>query len=230
VPPAPAAPAAPTAQAHGEQPADRGPGARVKGRPRGGQIAVAAVAGDACSNTQYTLWNGSWASRSYGYHVNRSRFNYNDTSVASIVDGHTNWDTTFNSCGLNDITNLTSQYLGSTSLTIHTSPDGTSVSDKGNLATVGCAGALACTWLFTSGSAATETDQRYNEDITFTNTGAAGAYDYESVATHESGHGIGLDHAGSSDALTMYPSIHAGTTTARTLAKGDVLGLRARYP
>ena len=34
----------------------------------------------------------------------------------------------------------------------------------------------------------------------------------------------------SSNALTMYPSIAAGSTAARTLAKGDVMGLRARYP
>jgi hypothetical protein len=190
-----------------------------------------AAATDACTNSQYTLWQGAWASRSYAYRINRSKFNYNDTTVASIVDGHTNWDTTYNGCGLNDITNLTSTYLGSTSAGIHTVPDGQSVTDRGDLAAVGCAGALACTWLFTDAAGnATETDQRFSDDFTFSNVGAAGAYDFESVATHESGHGIGLGHASSSNALTMYPSISAGSTAARTLAKGDVMGLRARYP
>ena len=193
--------------------------------------AAAALASDGCTNAQYTLWLGAWASHSYSYRINRSKFNYNDTTVASIEDGHTNWDTTFNGCGLNDITNLTSTYLGSTSAGIHTYPDGQSITDRGDLAAVGCAGALACTWLFTDAAGnATETDQRFSDDFTFSNVGAAGAYDFESVATHESGHGIGLGHAGSSNALTMYPSISAGSTAARTLAKGDVMGLRARYP
>jgi hypothetical protein len=192
---------------------------------------VAAVSSDACTNAQYTLWLGSWTGRVYGYHVNRSRFNYNDTSVASIVAGHRNWDNTTNSCGLNDITNLTSVHQGSTSETIHTVPDGVSVTDRGDLASVGCAGALACTWLFTNGAGvSTETDQRFNEDITFSNVGADGAYDFQAVATHETGHSIGLNHASSSNQLTMYPTIGAGSTGARTLAKGDVMGMRARYP
>jgi hypothetical protein len=198
--------------------------------PSGGQVAVAAVAGDACTNSQFNFWETSWAHADYSYYVNRSRFNYNDTTVDSIVDGHRNWDTTFNSCGLNDITDLTSHHLGSTSETIHTGPDGKSVTDKGSLASI-CPGALACTWLFADETdRTTETDQRFNENITFSNVGAAGAYDYESIATHESGHSIGLDHANSSNALTMYFQIASGTTYQRSLAKGDVLGLRARYP
>jgi hypothetical protein len=193
--------------------------------------AAMSTAADTCTNAQYTPWTGLWTSRTYGYRVNRSRFNYNDTTVASIVKGHTNWDTTFNSCGLNDITNLTSMHLGSTASTIHTSRDGESVTDRGDMAAIGCPGALACTMNFTDATGATtESDQRFNEDITFSNVGASGAYDYQSVATHETGHTIGLGHANSSDELTMYYAIGAGETQARSLAKGDVMGLRARYP
>jgi hypothetical protein len=207
---------------------------RPKDRPVrpgiGNPVVSAAVAGDACTNSQFNLWETAWGTRNYSYYVNRSRFNYNDTSVGSIVDGHVTWDTTSNSCGLNDITNLTSHHLGSTSETIHTFSDGRSVTDKGDLSSI-CPGALACTWLFSDAAGhTTETDQRYNEDFTFTNVGAAGAYDYESISAHETGHSIGLDHANSSNALTMYFQITAGTTYARSLAKGDVLGLRARYP
>ena len=203
----------------------------IRRAARGGQSARAAVAGDACTNSQYKMWTGVWAGRSYGYQVNRSRFNYNDTTVGSIVDGHRTWDLSRNSCGLADITNLASGYVGSTSNTMHSYPDGYSITDKGDLASVGCAGALACTWNFTnSAGVTTETDQRYNQNITFSNVGAAGAYDYESISTHESGHSIGLDHANTSDALSMYYAIRSGTTYARSLAKGDVMGLRARYP
>ena len=52
----------------------------------GGQVAVAAVAGDACTNSQFAIWETRWGTRDYDYFVNRSRFNYNDTSVASLVD------------------------------------------------------------------------------------------------------------------------------------------------
>jgi hypothetical protein len=228
IPPTVPAPGPPVALDLAPQPTEaRAPRGDLGGA---GLVAAAAVAGDACTNSQYALWESSWGSRTYSYYVNRSRFNYNDTSVASIVDGHRNWDLTYNSCGLNDITNLTSQHLGSTAETIHTAPDGRSVTDKGSLASI-CPGALACTWLFSDASGHTvETDQRYNENFTFSNVGAAGAYDYESISTHETGHSIGLDHANSSNALTMYFQIAAGTTHARSLAKGDVLGMRARYP
>lgn len=206
-------------------------GPAVAQTPAPATAGVAAASVDTCTNGQHTLWLGSFVGRTYGYKVNRSRFSYNDTTVASIVDGHTNWDTTYNSCGLNDITNLTSVHFGSTSATIHTYPDGQSITDRGDLASVGCGGALACTWLFTNGAgASTETDQRFNDRIAFSNAGAAGAYDYESVATHESGHSIGLNHANSSNQLTMFSTVGAGTTGTRTLAKGDVMGLRARYP
>jgi hypothetical protein len=232
VAPSVAAAGAPGAGEPGSAAPAAAPRAHLRRRAgRGGQTARAAVAADACTNSQYKLWTGVWAARSYGYQINRGRFSYNDTTVASLVDGHRAWDLTRNSCGLADITNLTSAYVGSTSATIHSYPDGYSITDKGDLASVGCAGALACTWNFTNAAGATtETDQRYNENITFSNVGAAGAYDYESISTHESGHSIGLDHANTSDALTMYYAIRAGTTHARTLAKGDVLGLRARYP
>jgi len=196
-----------------------------------GLTARAAVAGDACSNSQYALWLDGWTSRNYGYYVNRSRFNWNDTTVSSLIVSHTNWDRTSNSCGLSDITNLASWHLGSTASTIHTYPDGVSVVDRGNMASVGCAGALACTYVFTNGAGTiVETDQRYSDSITFSNVGAAGAYDYQAVGTHESGHGIGLNHANSSDALTMFYAVRAGTTHTRSLAKGDVIGLRTRYP
>lgn len=195
------------------------------------RAAGATAAASACTNAQYSLWTGVWTSRVYGYRINRSRFNYNDTSVASIVRGHTNWDTTFNGCGLNDITNLTSFHLGSTSNTIHTYRDGESVTDRGDMAAIGCPGALACTMNFTdAGGTTTESDQRFNENTPFSNVGAAGAYDVQSVATHETGHTIGLGHANSSDELTMFYAIGAGETQARSLAKGDVMGMRARYP
>ncbi len=196
-----------------------------------GLTARAAVAGDACTNSQFAFWLGAWTSRNYGYSINRGRFNWNDNTVTSLIVAHTNWDRTFNSCGLADVTNLSSWHLGSTAETVHTVPDGRSVIDRGNMASVNCAGALACTFVFTDvNGTIVESDQRYSDAVTFSNVGAAGAYDYQAVGTHESGHSIGLHHANSSDALTMYYAVRAGTTHSRSLGKGDVTGLRARYP
>jgi len=225
--PTPPAAVAPSLPAPSAQVPDRTAG-RADGE---GLTARAAVAGDACTNAQYALWLGVWTTRNYGYYVNRSRFGWNDNTVSSLVVGHTNWDRTVNSCGLNDITTLSSWHLGSTASTIHSYADGASVIDRGNMASVGCAGALACTFGFTDGAGTiTESDQRYNDAVTFSNVGAPGAYDFQSVGTHESGHSIGLHHANSSDALTMFYAVRAGTTHARSLAKGDVIGLRTRYP
>ncbi len=213
------------------EPAREAPGRGEKKADGEGLTARAAVAGDACTNSQYALWLGAWTSRNYGYYVNRSRFDWNDNTVTSLIVSHTNWDRTANSCGIPDATNLNSWHLGSTATTIHTYADGASVIDRGDMASVGCAGALACTFMFTDGAGTiTETDQRYNQAVTFSNVGASGAYDYQSVGTHESGHSIGLTHANSSDALTMYYAVRAGTTHARSLARGDVIGLRVRYP
>ena len=127
---------------------------------------AAAAATDACTNAQYTLWQGAWTSRSYGYRVNRSKFNYNDTTVASIVGrphelGH-------------DVQRLRPERHHEPDLDVprldeRGHPHGArrpSVTDRGDLAAVGCAGALACTWLFTDAAGnATETDQRFNDDL-----------------------------------------------------------------
>ncbi|GLY30805.1 matrixin family metalloprotease [Kineosporia sp. NBRC 101731] len=80
-----------------------------------------------------------------------------------------------------------------------------------------------------------EADVRYNtNDHNFTNNGASGScsaqYDVRSVGTHEAGHVFGMGHVGSGhDNLTMYTKSFYCDTRARTLGKGDVLGLRSIY-
>ncbi len=202
-------------------------------RPLGGLFAQAAAANDACTNPQFRTFGGTFKTRTYTYRVNRSRFDFNDKTVAQIVRAHTNWDTTRNSCGMGDITKLTSHFGGSTSALVHANQqDGISVVDKGSLAGIqGCAIAIACTFNFPGdNNTVAETDLRFNSRYKYSNAGAAGRYDTQSIATHEAGHSIGLDHADSSDQLTMFFQALTGTTRLRTLAKGDVRGLRARYP
>ena len=146
----------------------------------------------------------------------------------AVVRGHHAWDDTRNSCGYKDQDNVASSYAGRTSVRVHTRADGRSVVDFGGLTGLcGSAATLACTWTFNR--PISESDQRYNSAFRWSTTGRAGTYDIESAAAHETGHSIGLGHVSSSPFLTMNPQICAGCTRARTLARGDVRGMRAIY-
>lgn len=75
-------------------------------------------------------------------------------------------------------------------------------------------------------------DRIYDADV-YTNTsiqfyssresGCSSEYDIDGVMVHEVGHVIGLGHSSVSGA-TMYPSISACNTSARTLASDDIAG------
>jgi hypothetical protein len=147
------------------------------------------------------------------------------------VAAHHNWNNTDNDCGYGDQNNITGAYGSTSGMTAHSEPDGTSVVDKGNPANIGCNSVdIACTWTMPNGTSIVETDQRFSTSYAFTNTGAAGAYDYESVGTHETGHSIGLNHVTSSQYLTMYTYAPLNSTEPRTLGRGDILGMRKVYP
>jgi hypothetical protein len=184
---------------------------------------IARVVDDSCRNGAYTTVN-RLANRRYRYFGH----GLGTARRRAIVRGHHAWDDTRDTCGYKDQDNVSSSYAGGTSRTVHTQADGRSVVDFGRLSSL-CAGAttLACTWTFNR--PITETDQRYNSAFRWSTTGRAGTYDIESAAAHETGHSIGLGHAGSSPFLTMYSQICSGCKRARTLARGDVRGMRAIY-
>lgn len=113
--------------------------------------------------------------------------------------------------------------------------DGLSVWDAGDLGT--SAVATTCSWsrpVPGGPDELLEADVRFNiHDYPFTDNpsgGCAQAYDIRSVATHEAGHVFGLGHSGGGhENLTMYANSFACSTSARSLGKGDVLGLRSLY-
>jgi hypothetical protein len=201
--------------------------------------AQAAQADDACRNGAFVRYGATafWPARRYSYRINGASFGNNAATRRSIVAGHRTWDDTRNDCHFRDQNNIVSHYLGLTTRRARSVADGMSVIDHGELANIARCGksttAIACSWLQpgqTSGPF-TENDQRYDEDYTFSNGAArGGAYDYWHIAAHESGHSIGLDHTTASPWLTMYPQAAQASTFWRTLALGDVLGMRNIYP
>ena len=184
-------------------------------------------ADDSCRNGSFRTFN-RWRGSRYSYHVNTRSMSA--AFRRAVIRGHHAWDRTRNSCGYGDQDNIASSYRGHRSGSIHTSPDGRSMIDRGNLDLCGGAVTLACAWTFTDASGRiVETDQRYGARWRWSTQGRPGYYDVESAATHETGHSIGLGHTTSSRYLTMHHQLCAGCTFARTLGRGDVRGLRALY-
>ncbi|MDX3314963.1 matrixin family metalloprotease [Streptomyces sp. NPDC054884] len=148
-----------------------------------------------------------------------------------------------NDCGLEDRVAAKARYVSTTSSeadidreTRCMRPDGVSVWDAGDLGPE--AVATTCSWSRPAPGGGPEelleADVRFNtHDHAFTDdpSGACTqAYDLRSVATHEAGHVFGLAHSGAGhENLTMFASSFACSTSARTLGKGDVLGLRSLY-
>ena len=217
----------------GAAPARDGAGGGAGGAVR------AAQTGDACRVGAFVRFGvlAFWPARRYSYRINGASFGGIAATRSSIVAGHRAWDDTRNDCGFGDQSNITTRYLGRTTRKARSNADGASVIDKGEVGNITRCGrstvAVACSWLQPGPADRpfTENDQRYDDDYKFTNSGSlGGSYDYQHIATHESGHSIGLDHTSASRWLTMYPQAPSGSTIWRTLGLGDVLGMRNIYP
>jgi hypothetical protein len=214
---------------------------------------VAAAATSPCSDSSYALWDEKWF-HGFNWYVNfanRPSNISNADTAAALKRAMSNITGEKDSCGYADGVSLSATYKGSTSI-------GNSVGQvknangvyvircgTGDTHTVTNFGdipssfvAYTCDWVtYQDGPDSTiSADIKYNvHDVNFTQYGASsgckGKYDLESVATHEFGHLAGLGHVtGSAHAnLTMYPTVYYCDTRNRTLARGDVLGLRQKY-
>ncbi|MFE9676499.1 matrixin family metalloprotease [Streptomyces sp. NPDC006259] len=147
-----------------------------------------------------------------------------------------------NDCGFDDTVTAKARFLSRTGNEADIdrdarcmARDGMSVWDAGDLS--GGVVATTCSWSrAVSGGPdeLREADVRFNtHDHAFTDRPTdtcSHTYDLRSVATHEAGHVFGLAHVGQGhESQTMFTNSFACSTAARTLGRGDVLGLRALY-
>ena len=93
-------------------------------------------------------------------------------------------------------------------------------------------GVLAATFLTSDASGnLVDVDIVFSRDVAFSTSGTvdAGSYDLESVATHEAGHFLGLEHSGLARA-TMVPFTDRGEGQQRTPSEDDRIGASLLYP
>lgn len=103
---------------------------------------------------------------------------------------------------------------------------------------IGQDGAIAITivWGYFSGPPwareLVEWDQVYNDvDFDWSATGEEGKMDFESIATHELGHSVGLDdlYEDGCSEQTMFGYADYGEINKRTLENGDITGIQKLY-
>lgn len=80
---------------------------------------------------------------------------------------------------------------------------------------------------YTSSGDAVEMDMQFNTDYLWATGASGGRYDIQSVATHEAGHGVGLNHVPAISEV-MYPS-QSSNSTKRILGLGDINGFESMY-
>lgn len=127
-------------------------------------------------------------------------------------------------------TSAQTSYAGSTKLATYGTRDNHNVV---GWATFGSSGVLAMSYWYLSGSTVVEADIAFNEKMPWTTspagTVASNRYDVISVAAHETGHVLGLDHAQNDEAAVMAPTFRMGENR-RTKRSGDLAAMHAAYP
>lgn len=229
----------PSDPAPAPRPAER---ARLAPVPRAlarGQLSArATLPDDSCSNGTFSRGPGRWPNRVSRWQSRRRTYPAEATTLNRIARGFAGWETTRDSCGFRDQPNIDAVYDGESPVGWHSVADRHSVVDFGPVARLpypcNQRDVLACTTHFVGpGNALLEADLRFNAAQPWVHSGQASGYDVTSVATHEAGHWlIDLDdlYCTCNAWMTMYGTSRRGLTRERTLARGDVRGMRSAYP
>jgi len=197
-------------------------------------IAPLAANSSTCTYGSYALTGGKW------YSTHNWRYNptneANGASLTAIRTGLNTWRSGTNQCNSTAYSSsFPSGYLSTTStlpsgtFTGCTSLDGQSVVGWRSLASGTLA--LTCT---NGGSVTSEADVTFSTAVSWfsstSTTGCVNQFDLISIATHEFGHVIGLNHVPQSSGQTMVPSFTTCQLAYRKLGLGDLNGLIALYP
>lgn len=92
--------------------------------------------------------------------------------------------------------------------------------------------AVTSVWYTRVGKRIVEFDQRYNTRFSWGDADVnSSLMDLQNIATHELGHGVGLDdiYSSSCSQVTMYGYSTEGETSKRTLEQPDITGLQNMY-
>ncbi|WAL63927.1 matrixin family metalloprotease [Amycolatopsis cynarae] len=210
-----------------------------------GTPASAALAGfdttDACTDPAYVLapWHLTGPYQWY-YNPAGAPPEVADTALPTIQTATQTVLAGHNRCGLPAALGTSQRYLGTTTRTAGISPSGACTGDDGYSVTSWgrlppSYLAYTCVYYNASTGAVLSSDLMIDNSVHhwFTTPPAAclGAYDLQSVATHERGHTAGLAHVDQSRHATetMSAATRPCDTTERLLALGDLTGLKKLY-
>ncbi len=174
---------------------------------------------DSMTNTHYVLL--SYHSYStINYYINtKNSYGFSSSAVVNTITTSVNtWD--------KETAYQVFNYMGTTTRAAG-KRDGYNVISWGRYRS----GVIAVTMSWVSGGRTVEVDCMMNTRFGWSLSGQAGKMDVQDIMTHELGHFCGLaDLYGDADYwLTMYGYSDYGLTYARSLGKGDILGLEAVY-
>jgi uncharacterized protein (TIGR03437 family) len=94
---------------------------------------------------------------------------------------------------------------------------------------VGSAIAVAQSWYYPNSGRIIDTDIVFNPTMVFSTIPSLGAFDIQSIATHELGHALGADHS-PLESAAMYPYASPEETAERWLSPDDIAFVTDAYP
>ena len=132
----------------------------------------------------YVLWDYQWpVGSNVTFYVNENTAQV-PNELAAVNSAAGTWNAIYPA-------GLTMTYSGTTSVTTHVNDGSNNVywDDEGST------GTLATAWAWFAGSTFIDTDMVFNDYYDWSTSGEGGTYDIETVALHEFGHWVGLDHS-----------------------------------
>lgn len=188
------------------------------------------VKGKTSAPTCYKLMNVQWKSLPVSYVINPNNSGLTGTFVKSAIDASTiTWDAAIskNLFGVSAI-NTSADWDSK-------SPDGINEYSFGNYPQSGVI-AVTVVWsgipLGGRGRQIVDFDVMFDTDYIWGDaTQNPAVMDLQNIATHETGHGLGLSdiYTSACSAVTMYGYSNYGETQKRTLEQPDITGLQQLY-